>query len=219
MRRLWAAMAVAGLLAMPGCLAPFRVHIDSDILQGAPGWVMTEKGLEGGGLGGRSKETRYTFDSNGTNPPFPGTMQVFSIRAITKLSSGELLAEARKAVDQAAKEFFVSYGDEESNGQRTLASGVPTRWFTFAGQTNEGGLLFDDAVKTRIFGEVGHDGRSDTSFVVVAIVQVERQPQCPVLSCAPQHSEATWIQVVGDKEGAVGGATTSTGFIDHLVTR
>lgn len=215
---MWVALAVTGLLGLSGCLAPFRVHVDPAIVEDADGWVVTESGTTGG-FSAKTKETRYTYDSNGTNPPFPGTVQVFSIRALDKPSSRELLAKARQAVEKAAAEYFVTYGAEEDQGQRTLHNGVGTRWFTFSGQTSEQGLLFDDAVKTRIFSEVGHDGRSDTSFVVVAIVQVERQPQCPVLACAPQHSESTWIRVVGDPEGSVGGATSQVGFIDHLVTR
>ncbi|MEA3165620.1 MAG: hypothetical protein QOJ26_486, partial [Thermoplasmata archaeon] len=100
-------------------------------------------------------------------------------------------------------------------------SGVPTFWFVRHGRTSQSGDLFEQDVGVLILGEVGHDGRSDTSLLVVAMAQVSRTNQCPILvNCQQQEDNLqTWIQMVGDRQGTVKGATSQSGFISNLVTR
>lgn len=220
MRRALLALALLAALASPGCLEPFRVRVDADVLAQASGWAQTTEGVRGGGLGARSQETRYTFDPPSANPPFPGTLQVFSVRSLTRLSAEELLRLAEGAVEDGAGSHAIALDAERNGGRRTIDSGVRTQWVLRSGTTTQAGTVFDDEVRIRILAEVGHDGRSDTSFLAVAIVQVERAQQCPLgIACQPTRSEATWIQVVGDPEGSIAGATSPSGFIDHLVTR
>lgn len=220
MRRAVLALALLGVALSSGCFEPFRVHVDPDVIPPNAGWTQTSAGLEGGGLGARTKETRYSLDPADGGPPFPGTLQVFSIRAPTRIPQDELLELARKAVDDGAADYSITLEATTQDGRRTIDSGVQTHWFLRTGTTNEGGDLFAEEVRIRILAESGHDGRSNTSFLAIAIVQVERSVQCPILAaCQPERSEATWIQVVGDPEGSVGGATSQTGFLDHLVTR
>lgn len=220
MRRALLALALLGALASSGCLEPFRVRIDPDVKEGAPAWTETWSKVRGGGLGARSQETRYTFDPATTNPPFPGTLQVFSVRSLSRLSAEELLDLANDAVEDGAGSHAISLEGEAIDGRRTIASGVRTHWILRTGTTTQEGDVFDDEVRIRILAEVGHDGKSDTSFLAVAIVQVERTTQCPLLAaCQPTRSESSWIQVAGDPEGSIEGATSSTGFIDNLVTR
>lgn len=220
MRGILAALALLGAVLAPGCLEPFRVRVDPDVLAQANGWTQTVEGVRGGGLGARTQETRYNFDPPSSSPPFPGTLQVFSVRSLARLSPEELLRLAEEAVEDGAGSHAVALDEDREEGRRTIASGVRTQWVWRSGTTTQPGDLFDDQVRIRILAEVGHDGRSDTSFLAVAIVQVERQQQCPILTaCQPTHSEATWIQVAGDPDGSIAGATSPTGFIDHLVTR
>ncbi|MEK6976410.1 MAG: hypothetical protein AABY18_08730 [Candidatus Thermoplasmatota archaeon] len=220
MRRALLALALLGALALPGCLEPFRVRVEADVLDEAPGWTETYGKVKGGGLGARTQETRYSFEPDSSNPPFPGTLQVFSVRSLSRLSSDELLRLAQSAVEDGAGSHAIVLDGEPVEGRRTLASSVHTHWVLRSGTTTQAGQVFDDEVRIRILAEVGHDGRSDTSFLAIAIVQVERTRQCPLLAaCQPTHSEASWIQVVGDPEGSVQGATSTSGFIDHLVTR
>lgn len=220
MRAAFLALALAGALAVPGCLEPFRVRVDPGVVGQATGWTMTVEAVRGSGLGARTQETRYNYDAPSNNPPFPGTLQVFSVRSLARLSPEELLRLAEDAVEDGAGSHAVALDAERQDGRRTIDSGVRTQWVLRSGTTTQPGDVFDDQVRIRILAEVGHDGRSDTSFLAVAIVQVERQQQCPILqACQPTRSEATWIQVVGDPDGSIAGATSPEGFIDHLVTR
>lgn len=220
-RPVLAVLALASVLALPGCLAPFNVHVEDRIVDGASGWVATPSDVRGSFPGTRSREMRYTFDPADGGPPFPGTLQVFSLRSVDRASVADLLRHAKDLVATGAEENSIALNATTTEGERTLASGVHTRWFVRHGTTTEAGALFGDDVEVRILGEVGHDGRSNTSFLVVTLAQVARTRQCgPLPTCTPtQTSEATWIQVVGDADGNVLGATSSTGFIDHLVTR
>ena len=220
MRRAMLAFALLGVALSSGCFEPFRVHVDPAVVPPNAGWTQTAGGLEGGGLGARTKETRYALDPADGGPPFPGTLQVFSIRAPTRIQQDELLDLARQAVDDGAADYSITLEAASQEGHRAIGSGVQTHWFLRAGTTREGGDLFAEQVRIRVLAEAGHDGRSNTSFLAIAIVQVERAVQCPIpAACQPERSEATWIQVVGDPEGSIEGATAQTGFIDHLVTR
>lgn len=220
MRRALLALALLGTLSLPGCMEPFRVRVDAEALVGAPTWTETITRVKGGGLGARTQETRYAFDTANENPPFPGTLQVFSVRSLSRLSSDELLRLAQDAVEDGAGSHAISLEGDVVEGRRTIESGVRTHWVLRTGTTTQQGNVFDDEVRIRILAEVGHDGKSDTSFLAVAIVQVERTAQCPLLAaCQPTRSESTWIQVVGDDDGSIEGATSRSGFIDNLVTR
>lgn len=212
-------MLLLAVALLSGCFEPFRVHVDPDVIPEGSGWVATTSMVEGGGLGARTRETRYALDPADGGPPFPGTLQVFSIRAPTRIPADELIRLAQQAVEDGAVDYNIAFEGGTIEGHRTLQSGVKTTWFLRTGTTQEAGDLFAQEVRIRILGEAGHDGRSNTSFLAIALVQVERAVQCPLVACAPERSEATWIQVVGDPEGSVQGASSSSGFIDHLVTR
>lgn len=223
------AVAAVSLLALPGCLEPFQVHVPEDHLvaacrlpSGRSCWVVTPGGITGGDLGPKSRETRYALDRDPDGaPPFSGSLQVFSIRSVSRLGSDELLDVARELVSDGALQQNIVLSEGEESGSRVLASGVPTLWFVREGRTAQSGDLFEQDVGVRILGEVGHDGRSDTSLLVIAMAQVSRTNQCPLIgNCQPQETNLqTWIQMVGDRDGTVQGTTSQTGFIDNLVTR
>jgi hypothetical protein len=218
-RPLVPALAALALLLGAGCLEPFQAHVPPELVQG---WTVTQGGIQGGFLGPKSRETRYALDRGSSDPPpFSGSLQVFSIRSLGTIDSGHLLDLARGLVDKGAQENAIELAPGEASGSRTLRSGVPTHWFVREGRTSQPGELFDQDVQVRILGEVGHDGRSDTSVLLIAMAQVGRTNQCPILptSCQPQTDHGTWIQVVGDARGSVQGATSQSGFIDNLVTR
>jgi hypothetical protein len=217
---LLAALGAVALTLGAGCLEPFRAHVPEDLAQG---WTVTAGGVQGGFLGPKSRETRYALDRDpDAPPPFSGSLQVFSIRSLGALDSDRLLDLARDLVGKGAQENAIELADGEAGGSRTLRSGVPTHWFAREGRTSQAGDLFDQDVQVRILGEAGHDGRSDTSVLLIAMAQVGRTNQCPLLptACQPEETDLrTWLQMVGDERGSVQGATSSDGFIDHLVTR
>jgi hypothetical protein len=212
--------AAATGLAMAGCMEPFRVHVDPAVVP--TGWVVTPGGVEGRFPGPKTQETRYSLDRNANDPaPFSGSLQVFSIRGLARPSAEGLLDLAEDLVERGAADKNISLTEDRLEGQRTLVSGVPSHWVVREGRTTRAGDLFEQGVTVRILAEVGHDGRSDTSFLAIGMAQVSRANQCPiVVNCQPQETNlATWIQIVGDPEGTIQGATSSTGFVDHVVTR
>jgi hypothetical protein len=213
--------AVAALL-LPGCLEPFRVRVDEEVLTRAPGWAVTQGAVDGGFLGPKTREMRYAFDRDADAPtPFAGSLQVFGIRGLSSLDRRELLDLAKDLVEHGAADKNITLDPGGAAGKRETVSGVGTSWFVREGRTTQTGDLFQQGVRVRILGEVGHDGRSDTSFLVIGMAQVSRTNQCPIIGpCQPEETNLqTWIQIVGDPEGSIQGATSSSGFVDHLVTR
>lgn len=219
------AAAVVAVLLLPGCLDPFRVRVDPVVLGAAPGWVLTSGGSEGAWYDEQRLEMRYTLDRGADDPPpFSGTLQVFSLRGLATGSDGRLEGQANRLAAAYAEQYKVEDLQETDGGTREIVSGVDTSWRMRDGRTIGAGALFAQDVGVRLFTEWGHDGRSDTSFIAIALVQVSRDNQCPAdplnLPCQPVETNLqTWIQVVGDAEGTVQGATSSSGFVDSLVTR
>lgn len=222
-------MVAVSAVLLPGCLDPFQAHVPESILleacrlpNGRSCWVTTPSGVSGDGLEPRHRQTRYALDrAPDAPPPFSGSLQVFSIRSLTRLDTDELLAVTRDLVEKGAVNESIALTDGELSGRRTLESGVPTLWFVREGRTAQSGNLFEQDVGVRILGEVGHDGRSDTSVIVIAMAQVSRTNQCRIfVNCQPQESNLqTWIQMVGDRHGTVQGTTSQSGFVANLVTR
>lgn len=216
-----AAVMVLLVPFLAGCLEPYRVHVDPDVLERAPvEWEVTVGDVEKGGLfGSRSVETRYRHDPD-DGPPYPGVLQVFSVRQSDRMSRQELLTHTRELVGEAVKEYEIELDPrEDRDGERELRSGVETAWFMREGRTQDASGLFRSESTVRIIGEVGHDGRSSTSFIVVGIAEVSQQQYVPVLgSTRDVEDQRTWINMVGDRDGSVGHATSQIGLIDHLRT-
>jgi hypothetical protein len=216
-------LAAAALLApaLAGCLDPYRAHVDDAALAASPvAWTRSDQPqADSGGLFGvKTAETDYTH--GGSSPPFPALLLVFSLRAVGRPSTDELLRFTHLAVDNTTAARGIRIDQQQSSsGHRTLAGGVGTSFFTEEGTSPATGGLFAVDTKVRIIGEVGYDGSSSTSIVSVGIAQVESSRTCPLgISCGTTHDEVSWIEMVGDAAGTVGGATSQTGLIDHLVT-
>lgn len=216
-------LAVAALAAplLAGCLDPYRAHVDEGVLARATlAWTRSDQPqTDSGGLFGvKTAETDYTH--SGAGPPFPAMLVVFSIRTPSGPALDELMRLTHVAVDNETAAQGIRIDQQQSStGQRTLASGMATRFFTEEGTSTTGGLFGSDT-GVRILGEVGFDGLSSTSIVAVGIAQVDSSRTCPLgLPCgAPTHDEASWAEMVGDPAGSVGGATSQTGLVENLVT-
>lgn len=214
-------MAVAALLApaLAGCLDPYRAHVDDAVLgRTTLDWTREDQPqVEGGLFDVKTAETGYTH--RGPGPPFAAQLVVFSLRAVGRPATDELLRLTHLAVDNETASRGIRIDTRQSSaGQRTLASGVQTRFFVEEGTSTTGGL-FALNTKVRIIGEVGYDGASSTSIVAVGIAQVESSRTCPLnLNCGTTPDLTSWIEMVGDPAGSVAGATSQTGLIHHLVT-
>lgn len=217
------ALLLVSLLALPvlagGCLEPFRVRVDPDtVARSSLDWNVTVGDLHRKGwLGPRSVETRYTHDPDGRAPPFPGVLQVFSVREVDRTATGALLKITEDLVEEAVAEHGIELSDEVSEGSRTLDGGVRTRWFMREGRTEATGTLFPRSSTVRLLGEVGYDGKSSTSFVVVALAQVAEFDPTPIVG-GERRDLRTWIEIAGDPRGSVDGAVGQNGFVYHLDT-
>lgn len=202
-----------------GCLEPFRVRVDPDVVaRSTLDWNVTVGSLHRNGwLGPRTIETRYTHDPDGRGPPFPGVLQVFSVREVDRTTTKALLDITERLVEEAVAEHRIGLSGVEAEGERTLDSGAGTRWFMREGRTESQGTLFPRESTVRILGEVGYDGKSSTSFVVVALAQVSEFDATPIVG-GERRDLRTWIEIAGDPRGSVDGAVGQNSFVHHLVT-
>lgn len=216
------ALAVAGLLfLLAGCTGVYRIHVDPDVLDRTQfGWTVTEHPPASSGLfGSASVETEYLYRSPDGNPPYSGLLQVFSLRGDPR-STQELLAMAQGALANAsAAQSIVISESTRDDGTRRLAGGLATEYVIYEGKVTASGFPFPRDAFVRLAAEVGHDGRSGTSLVAVAIAQVGSATQCPVLGpCQATTDTRSWAEIVGDPQGAVDSMTSNTGLLYHLVT-
>lgn len=221
--RLWPVLALLLLASVTGgCLEPYRARVDPDVLERAPvEWNVTVGKLQKDGwFGARSIETRYRFDPD-DGPPYPAVLQVFSVRELDRATRGELRTRTERLIEEAVVQYgIVLDRAKDQGGERELGSGVSTLWFTREGRTQTSSGLFQQEATVRVLGEVGYDGRSSTSIVVVALSQVS-ELQCAPLVCTTAREVRdlrTWINIAGDEEGSIGGATSQNGLVDHLRT-
>ena len=219
-------VALAALLALlAGCFEPYPIHVDPTVATADLKWVRQDcpesSRAEVETCTSSKHEVDYRF-RQGNGPPYPAILQVLSLREAGRRSTEELLALAHRAIDNGtAAESIERDASADQQGTRTLRSGVETHWFTREGTVEAAGDLFTSNVRVRIIGEVGYDGRSQTSFIAVGIAQVALR-QCatplPVQTCNTIPDNRSWISMVGDEGGSVGGAVKGTGLIYNLVT-
>lgn len=209
------------VVAASGCFDPFRVRVDPDVVGASDlDWkVHVGDKQEHGILGATVIETRYSFDPD-DGPPFPGVLQVFSIREKVRTPTDELLERTRDLVEQAVVDNGVDLDrSKDTKGERRIDSGVRTTWLGREGTTQRNGTLFDEESRIRILAEVGHDGKSSTSFVVIGLAQVAEQQRGPLPGVGGEVKDvSTWLDIAGDPSGSVNGATWRDGFVYHLET-
>lgn len=212
MTRLAAVLATCLLLGLlSGCLSPHRVQVPDAILEESSiPWEERTFGEQGGFWGAKVKETRYVHDPE-EGPPFPGVLQVFSLRGGGRNTADELLAFTRDRVDEAIEEEGIDTDPEAAmEGERELRQGLDTKWFLKEGTIESGGGTFFDPqtrITVRILGEAGYDGRSSTGVVIVAYIKVAEQEDGGLLPPSTVTDERTWFDAVADPDGSIDGAS------------
>lgn len=217
-------------VALAGCFDGHRVIVDSDSLEASPmPWSRSDGDETGEALGLKVMETLYVHrGDDDTDTPYPGSLQVFSLRGGDSQDKAWLLERARSVVGQAAVELEIDIDVERDlQGRRELRNGVQTSWFMHEGTIAAGGggtfLSPESDIKVRILGEVGVDGRSKTGFIAVAFAKIEGQQDDIGLGVGREtvYSDATWREMVSDPTGSIDGASFSEadrGLIYNLVT-
>ncbi len=210
--RPWLAVVLAAALLLPGCVAPFKVTVDAGALARTDiPWARSDRGA------GSLLETTYTADPS-SQPPYPGTLQLFALRDGARRSNEELLALTRSSVENATEANGIAVQGAGTQGTRTLRNGLATQWFALEGTVSSSSALFQEQTRVRILGEAGFDGRSGTHVIAVAIAQVE-SITCPLIGpCSTRTDLRTWNALAGDPEGTIGFAVSENGLIDNLVS-
>ncbi len=210
-------VALLATVALAGCFEPYRVHVPAATLEASGlDWNVTKGAVHGSTFKTKTTETRYVHTPT-SDPPYPGVLQVFSIRGGAR-SLDDLIDVAHDILEDAvAREGIVVNQDLDSEGARTLKSGVKTVWFSHEGRipsASSDSILFtggDDLI-VRVLGEVGYDGKSKTALVLFTFVQVGTHSD-PGLPGGIGGGEAkdlrTWHEIVGDNKGTVDGATVT----------
>ncbi|MGB0653585.1 MAG: hypothetical protein ACPGQL_10340 [Thermoplasmatota archaeon] len=217
MKRLTLPLLVACLAAttsLGGCLDPYRAHVPAELVRA--GWDVETQGVEGSLWKGKVTETTYTFD-NQDGPPFPAFLQVFSIRQLSRASIDELLDLTERVIEDSARIHGINLDQGQSaRGERDLASGASTRWFVRGGTLQGGGFFGAGTAgeEVKILGEAWHDGKSRTSVVAVAFAQVTQEST--ILFQPDVHDQTTWVRMVGDPDGSIGGATLADGYLYRM---
>lgn len=219
-------LGVAALLvSTSGCLDPYRPQVAADVLERTSlAWVADERAQLSAGLGGaKTIETDYVHEGQGSGSlqGYPAILQTLGVRGLASVSNDVLLRIAQQAVDNATSDKHIRIDRaQDQTGSRRLASGLETQFFVQEGTVTSSGVLFSTDAKVRIVGEVGHDGVSSTSFVLIGIAQIDSITQCPLpLGCTSGREDLrSWAEMVGDPSGSVKGAVSDTGLIHNLVT-
>lgn len=222
------ALALVGATVLAGCSDPFRIHVADSALEQAPmDWQTTKFDQEGETFGLKAAETRYVHRTDDdSRPPFPGVLQVFSLRGGNSQDLDALQERAQEVLSEAmGKEGIAVDASKDAGGERKLASGVKTRWSMHEGTIQSGrGDFFDPESKitVRVLSEVGVDGKSSTGFIAIAFVKIaeETASSIPGLPPSVRSDERTWHEVAADPSGSIGGATLpeGRGLMFHLVT-
>lgn len=218
------------VVLLSGCFDPFRVHVPAAALEVSPlDWDATDFGQQGGTFGLKITETRYVHRTDDdSSPPFPGVLQVFSLRGDDSTSRAALMERARQVVSEALDKESINVDEaKDASGKRELRNGVDTQWFLHEGTIESGGGDFFDPntrITVRVLAEVGADGRSSTGFIAVAFVKVSEHQDGPVLGGVGDRTisdQRTWFDIVADPEGSIEGASfadSDRGLIYNLRT-
>ncbi|MGB1697488.1 MAG: hypothetical protein ACPHK8_03725 [Thermoplasmatota archaeon] len=215
MRRI---IALAIVIALSGCLDPFRPHVDEDIFAASEfQWVKTEFPQENnnGTFAPKIVQTQYRFDPQ-NQPPFPALLHVVGVRGWSEVESDDLIEKTRELVNEKlrSQNIIVDSKTEESGG-RSLANGAKTNWFRVIGTTTEGDL-FQSEEEIRVFAETFYDGRSKTAVIAIAFAQTTETTR--FLTVQRTENLDVWRELVGDPFGIIDNMETDAGFIHNLVT-
>lgn len=209
-------IALAIVLALSGCLDPFRAHVPEDLLEESEfSWSVRELPQENGGrFAPKVIQTEYRFDPD-SQPPFPAYMLVIGVRGWGSLSSEDLLEKTREIVATTLESQNVKVdGALEKSGGRSLKNGAESNWFRVIGTATAGGL-FSSEEEIRVFAETFYDGRSKTAVITISLAQTT---ETSGLLGVRTEDLTVWNELVGDPFGIIDDMTNENGFAYNLVS-
>jgi hypothetical protein len=199
-------LAVTGLLVVAllfsGCFGTYQAHVPEAYLTG--GWKEVDSGGGGSWLGEGVRWTHVTYEvetQDRERGPFAAYLTVLSVDTIMQLDREEVSRDLDRQIREDAEAQNVRIIDgSRRTGERELASGVKTLWFTYRGEAQGGGGLFRSGNEVRIIGEVWPDERSRLTAVTVGLAQVEGG------TIFTRTDLTNWHKIIMDPRGSVDGA-------------
>jgi hypothetical protein len=209
-------IALALVLALSGCLDPFRPHVPQDLLDNSEfSWIVTEYDqVNDGRFAPKIVQTEYRFYPT-DQPPFPAYFLVVGVRGWAEISSTDLLDKTREIVASTLDEQNVTVDkSSEATGGRSLRNGAETSWFRVIGTATSGGL-FSNEEEIRVFAETFYDGRSKTAVITISLAQTT---ETSGLLGVRTEDRTVWNELVGDPFGIIDDMTNENGFAYNLVS-
>lgn len=217
MRRV-APLVVLVILAMmtSGCTTIFAAHVDDAVV--TAGWELNEdKRREDSqflGIGLKRVTLVYEYDESRFNGPYPAAFLVTSLKILGGASRQELFEELDQTLQDVLENQNVELDqDSRVEGERVLAHGQETIYFTYEATAQGDGSLFDQGREIRILGEVFNDQRSDLTVLLIGLAQVTGDS-----FLTGQENNTNWEKIVEDPEGTIEGYDGEAGLAYHVIS-
>lgn len=217
MRRLapLALLVIASMLTS-GCTSIYAAHVAPAVVDS--GWEENkEKRSEDSqflGFGSRRVTIVYEYDESRFNGPYPAAFLVTSLKILGGASRQELIQELESSMrDVLEKQNVRLDEDSRTEGERVLARGQETLFFTYEATAEGDGGLFDSGRTIRILGEVFNDHESDLTVLLIGLAQITGES---FLTGA--ENDTNWEKIVEDPRGTIEGYRGDQGLAHNVVS-
>lgn len=198
--RLLAAVVVAATLA--GCLTLTAARVPDPYL--TRGWqedaARSDDEPSKEGLGRRQA---LAYKDAGDGPGYGGSLTVVTIRTLVAMSEETILEALRQNLEDHASAQDIRLENEIEDGSRALANGATSRYVVYTGEVAKSSLLFKQAARTKLLGEVFRCDAERTVVVAAAIAQVTDVRSVGGVPLPRDDEPQTWHEIVADPAGTV----------------
>lgn len=215
-RRMPLVLLLIATMLTSGCTTIFAAHVDEAVV--TAGWVQNEdKRREDSqflGLGLKRVTLVYEYDESRFNGPYPAAFLVTSLQILGGASRQQLFEELDETLQEVLEKQNVEL-DEDSRveGERLLAAGQQTLYFTYEATAEGDGGLFDQGREIRILGEVFNDQRSDLTVLLIGLAQITG----PSFLTGAEN-DTNWEKIVEDPDGTIEGHAGDAGLAYNVIS-
>lgn len=209
--------ALFAVVGLAGCLDLYVAEVPSQYL--TDGWHEADRGSGERWYGLAAQWAHVTYETDppvqGTfdDGPYPASLSVMTIDTPGKMDTEEVSRKVEQQVQEnARKQGLILDNASKRQGERDLASGVRSLYFTYDADVGEDRGLFTPGFAARVIGEVWFDEPEATTVVAVGLAQVEGGS-----ALGPTFRDSTtWQRIVADPKGSIGEARADNGLIYNV---
>lgn len=221
MRRPLLVLALAAVLALPGCLDIKAARVPDRLLEGpgGNGWQKNDTASQGGPTGGlTSKSQVLVYDHPaGSGPGYQGQLAVRTLRELLRPSEDAVRQDLSQRIRDSATSQGISLSGSPQQGTRTLANRAQAFWFAYDGSASSGSGFFSTNAEVRIYGEVFQCPTSKTVVATIGLAQVTNVRSVGGVPLPSDADATTWNDIVADPSGSIGGVVGSDGLAYNVV--